>query len=693
MHMKLKYLLPAAMLATAFSSSAVPAYPGLLERTLEDGSKVMVRLNGDEYFNYMTDEQGFLLTQKGDKVSYQLKDGARVMATASVLEQMKAQVEATEPVKMMRAAEKQRMASLTRQGRTTFCTTGDVRFLVLLVQYDDVKFNSPTIRQDMDDMLNKEGYDKNGCHGSIRDYYIESSNGVFRPHFDVSEVITLPNTSAYYTGDSKYDNVRELVETAVRLADDQVDYSQYSNYQPGLCDAVIIWYAGYGQADTSDTSCIWPHQSSVYSRNIVLDGTRIDSYCCFNELNGGRHYETKDGALAGIGTPIHEFGHVMGMPDLYDPGYAVKSTPAYWSVFDMGPYLGGGYCPPTCSAYERWVFNWLEYEPVEDDTHYDLTSINKDGRALRIPVMNTSGTEYANEYFLLESRPKSGWDEYLPGGGMLIWHIDYNASNWNNNTVNSTESRKRCHLVTADGSANYQLNNKKASSANAAWPYEGNNYLTPDTEITLDTYYLWPRSVTGESFITSIAHDAETGVTSFDYNKIKETPKDVTVMAVPTRGVDSRGEATNDITLTWEPVEGATGYQLTVFRTSGGRVYYEGGLDEKNVGNVTSYTIESLSRTKLPLEFTAYVRVINGIPSSEKSNEVVFVPNELEAVSGIEGIVDGENVAVIGLKGAIQAPAGAEIYNLQGVRCPAEGLAPGVYVVRVGQTVTKAVVR
>lgn len=694
MHMKLKYLLPAAMLATALSGSAVPAYPGLLERTLEDGSKVMVRLSGDEYFNYMTDEQGFLLVNKGDRLAYQMKDGARVMATPSVLEQMKAEAEATEPVKMLRAAEMQRVASLTREGRTTFCTTGDVRFLVLLVQYDDVKFHSSTIREDMDAMLNKEGYNENGCIGSVRDYYIASSNGAFRPHFDVSEVITLPKSSSYYTGDGKFDNVKELVETAVRLADDQVDYSQYTYMKPGVCDAVIIWFAGYGQADTGDLTCIWPHQSTVSYRNIVLDNTRIDSYCCFNELNGGRHYTNKDYAYAGTGTPIHEFGHVMGMPDLYDPAYKVKSTPGSWSVFDMGPYLGDTYCPPTCSAYERWMLNWIELEPVESGKHYDLAELSESGRALRIPVMTTSGTEYPNEYFILESRNKTGFDKYLPGAGMLIWHLDYSSSSaWSNNVVNSTESRKRCHIISADGSANYNLGNRNATSANAAWPYGSSNYLTPDTEITLDTNYLFANSVTGESFITDIKYDAQTGVTSFDYNIVTETPDDVTVLATPTRGVDGRGDANNDITLTWEPVEGATGYQLTVSRLSGGKVYYESGLEEKNVGNVTSYTIESLSRSKLPLEFTAYVRVVKGIPSSQKSNEVVFVPNNLEAVVGIDGIVEGENISVIGLKGAIQAPEGAEIYNMQGVRCPAEGLAPGVYVVRTGQTVTKAVVK
>ena len=195
MKMKLKYFLPAAMLATALSSQAVPAWPGLMERTLEDGSKVMVRLNGDEFFHYLTDEQGFILENTDrNLVAYKLDNGLRMKATPEVLEAMQAQVEQTEPVRMMRAAEMQRLAALDRNGRTTFCTTGDVNFLVVLVQFDDIKFRHSDIQTQMDRMLNQEGYTDNGCVGSVRDYFVTSSNGKFRPHFDITPVYTRSQT-------------------------------------------------------------------------------------------------------------------------------------------------------------------------------------------------------------------------------------------------------------------------------------------------------------------------------------------------------------------------------------------------------------------------------------------------------------------------------------------------------------------
>lgn len=669
--MKLKYLLPAAMLAASFSASAVPAYPGLIQRTLEDGSTVMVRIHGDEYFSYLTDEQGFMLESKNNVLNYSLQNGQRIQATQAVINDLRAQSEISAPAQMMRADVMQRMATLNSVGQTNFSSIGDVNFCVLLVQYADKKFNSPTIREDMNEMLNGEGYTKNGCKGSVREYYMNSSNNQFRPTFDVSEVITLPQTSSYYTQNEKYGNVRELVKTAVELADPTVDFSKYANMTPGECDVVIIFFAGYGQADTSDTSCIWPHQSSVKSDNVIADKTTIASYCIFNELNGGQHYHTGDGAIAGIGTPIHEFGHVMGLPDLYDPAYVVKSTPGQWSVFDMGPYLGDGYCPPAFSSYERYVMRWLDPEDLVENTHYELEDLNTSNRALRQGILDVIGQRYSKEYWLLETRSKTGWDEYLPGEGMLIWHVDFNPSNWTYNSVNSTESRKRCHIITADGSANYDLNKTNATSANAAWPYD-KNYLTPESDIRLEDNY---NRSTGnvDAWITGI--DYNSGITQLDYNVFKEFPAITSVMLKPVKDVDDHGREREQVVLSWEPVDGATGYALTMYRKSGTRIIYESNLNETIVGNTTTYTVP-LTRNKMAMEYYAYVRPLIGLPSTEKSNEVVFVPNNLEkATTGINGI-EAEDAEVT-------------YYNLQGVRV--DNPSNGIFIRRQGTTVTKVV--
>lgn len=682
------------MLALPLCAAAVPAYPGLIEQTLADGTVVNIRIHGDEYFNYITDEEGYLLKYEGEKLAYDLSDGVRRMATDEVVEALRMENMSTARYKAKSNDTMQRMAALDTQGRTTFCTTGDVHFLVLMVQYTDTKFSSADPKAAMEAKLNEEGYNQFGAIGSMRDYFMQTSNGKFRPTFDVSDVIDLDHDRAYYTGNGRHENVTELVKEAVAKADPTIDFSKYDYTGDGEVDAVIFYYAGYGQADTPDTDAIWPHQSRLYpSDEIEVDGKKVAVYCFFNELNGGAHYTKKDLYPDGIGTAVHEFSHVMGLPDLYDPNYKVSATPGKWSVMDMGPYNGDGYIPPMMSAYERWCMNWLDYEDIADNTHYDLETLHKSQRALKIPVYRTNGTIYANEYFLLESRNKEGYDSELPGEGLLIWHVDYNKSRWVANGVNSILGERRCHLVTADGSANPNLGNNTTSSANAAWPYGVNTYLTPDTEITLNTNNILAASKTGQSYIINIAYDADKDISSFDYNTITATPDVTTVLKHASRVPDANGNPTNVIRLEWEPVPGADSYELTVWRVgSNGKINYENRLDNMNIGNVYYYDLPSFTSTKMALEYHAQVRVVKPIPSAVPSNELTFVGNDL-VTSGVNGIEADEEVVIRGLKGAIEAPEGAEVYTISGQRTSAEGLTPGMYLVRYNGKTVKAIVK
>ena len=105
-------------------------------------------------------------------------------------------------------------------------------------------------------------------------------------------------------------------------------------------------------------------------------------------------------------------------------------------------------------------------EPVEN-TRYELAPLNSaDGSAVKV-------TNDANhdEYYLLEYRVHTGWDEFLPGEGILILHVDYNKYAWNNNTVNN-QGRQRMTIIPADNSlSNY-------SNSTDTWPRNGLDSLT-----------------------------------------------------------------------------------------------------------------------------------------------------------------------------------------------------------------------
>jgi hypothetical protein len=47
------------------------------------------------------------------------------------------------------------------------------------------------------------------------------------------------------------------------------------------------------------------------------------------------------------------------------------------------------------------------------------------------------------DYYLIECREKTSWDSYLPTAGLMAWHIDYDETAWNENTVNNDPKHLR----------------------------------------------------------------------------------------------------------------------------------------------------------------------------------------------------------------------------------------------------------
>ena len=692
--MKLKHLLSVAVLALPATMVGAPAYPGVLTHTNPDGTTVEFRLNGDEFFNYITDVEGATIMERNAKGQMvpMMRNGVELKATAESIELLRYEANIA-PSRIVGAKEApQRMPALTSEGRTTFPTKStDVHSLVILMEYADTKFTMADPVVAFTDWLNKEGYNEHNAVGSARDYYVATSNGQFAPTFDVVGVVTLPETSAYYVGDGKYTTFGEALIYALEAVDDEVDFSKYDFDGDGTVDTVYFIYAGYGQADTSDPTTVWPHQSilqGMTGTKKLLDGVYVNPYATSQELKGSSHYYYPDGELAGIGTFCHEFGHVLGLPDLYDPNYNQQAiTPNEWSIMDQGSYSGDSNCPPLFSAYERWVCNWLEYDELTDATSYEIPTIDQSNQGYRINITRGSSV-LKNEYFVIESRQQKGWDLYLPNDGILIWHINYVSSKWTQNTVNSDKNKPCVYILASDGSGNPFLKNYGKTSENASWPNEvtGLNYIYPEGEASFTPYVA---SAVNDKYVTNIAFDALTGIGSFDYNMISSTPNDVTVLHEAELVEDDYGRKTGFI-LTWDAVEGAIGYALTIWReNSQGKKYYINSCDELNIGNVTSYEVKGLSNAMLGTQMYAYVRVLKELPSTEISNTVSFVPNELVSVENIET----ENTPIYGIKGAVVAPEGVEIYSLAGVKAENGNLAAGLYIVRYNGKSYKVVVK
>ena len=224
------------------------------------------------------------------------------------------------------------------------------------------------------------------------------------------------------------------------------------------------------------------------------------SYACSSELRG-----TSGTSLNGCGTFCHEFGHVIGLPDLYDTDYGTHGSaksPSSWNLMGNGNHNSNGRIPARLSTMERYILGYLTDEDIVDlSSNGDKTLQTLSAKKFyKLPVPTNEG-----EYFLAEVRDAKVWDSPLPEG-MLIYHIDRS-----NNDVEGMTAAQRW--------ANWSLINGFESH-----PCD---YIISPTEEYADYYNCWqfPKGPYGGQYytVTSCSPTAWNGsrpynLTNIDYS-------------------------------------------------------------------------------------------------------------------------------------------------------------------------------
>lgn len=473
------------LIISAFSSlcaglQAVPASPELNFVDQPDGSVLSVRLCGDEFFSYYTTTDDHLLApdEVGNFYYAVLKNG-NVVPTDKLAHNVASRT-ADEKLWLQTKLEENDMPAVRRVAKkrasqhTDFSAhmplRGEPRSLVVLMEFPDLKFVTPNPQQAFTRLLNESGYSENNGIGSARDYFIASSDSVFAPHFDVYGPFTAANSYEYYgadAGDYHDRNVRVLIrEACSAVVNSGVDLKQYDTDGDGMLDNVFVYYAGHNQAEWGGENTIWPHRS-VVGNNVNIGGVNVYDYACTSELRGSEGNE-----MCGIGTFSHEFGHVLGLPDFYDTDNNNHYTVGMWDIMCSGSYNGSGKMPPSYTSYERFSLGWLVPQQLEEAGAYLLKPLETSNRAylLATETHNLSASSPSpKEFFLLENRQQVGWDKWLPGTGMLVWHIDYDMAAWENNSPNNN-TPCRMHLQEADGTPD-----DRTTSSD---PYPGSRNIT-----------------------------------------------------------------------------------------------------------------------------------------------------------------------------------------------------------------------
>ncbi|MCR4602762.1 MAG: M6 family metalloprotease domain-containing protein [Prevotella sp.] len=306
---------------------------------------------------------------------------------------------------------------------------------VVLLSFSDQDFSVEDPADRYQRMFNEKGYNEGVGPGCITDYFQEQSAGRFNPRFDIYGPvrITKTRTGAGTYGESAFREAAQLLVDSLG-----VDFSPYDWDGDSISESFIFVYAGYGGNENVDVckGSIWPNTG--YFSSVKSGGTTLRGYSSSAEL-------WSNDASCGIGTICHEFTHTLGLPDLYPTSGDEYSVCDEWDLMDGGNYINEGWCPPCFSAHSKMLLGWGDPEPLDAAaTIVDMEAISEGGKAYIVT------TDEPNEFFILENRQWRGWDLRVPGHGLLITHVDYNASSWKTNTVNTNQKHHRYEYVHAD---------------------------------------------------------------------------------------------------------------------------------------------------------------------------------------------------------------------------------------------------
>lgn len=456
---KLFFTLSMALMSTLVF--AVPAKRGLWKTVkMADGTEVRVELRGDEFCNYWQAEDGRKFVKNSNTGFFELADMDKMKANADKL-------------RLSARRNKKNIDTRAVIGGDHQPYVGKKKGLIILVQFADMKFWDDHTPELYNRIANEEGFNEMGFNGSVKDYFKAQSYGQFELDFDIAGPVTMLNNYAYYGAhtNGSQDNdpaLGEMVMDACKSVDANINFKDYDWDGDGEVDQVFILYAGHGEASWDDPNTIWPHEwnlRSAIGRTLTLDGVKIDTYACSCEL--GINTSNRSECIDGIGTICHEFSHCLGFADMYDTSYSGNYGMGEWDIMDQGSYNGNGYLPANYTSYERMYAGWIEpIELKENCSVNNMTPLSEKGEAYIIYNDNNS-----DEYYLLENRQRTGWDAGLPNSGLLILHVDFDASAWRQNIVNST-SRQRCTIFLADNDPSSR------NTAGDIYPYGYNNSLT-----------------------------------------------------------------------------------------------------------------------------------------------------------------------------------------------------------------------
>jgi M6 family metalloprotease-like protein len=436
-----------------YQAGAVPANPNPVEAIQPDGTKITYFLKGDEKVHWMQSLDGYTLLYNNEQfIVYAEKDRDENLVPSKHVYSDK-QPYSPEIIDFLSKMpknlfySKEQIQTLTQIRKMTDTekrqapVIGNKKALCVLMGFTNRPF-SKTI-EDFENLMNQVGYSSNGARGSVKDFYRENSYG----QMDLTVTVVGPYTTQY--GATRYvtsNGNRDFAKEAANAANADIDFQEFAT--DGVLETFHIIFAGYGAENgLSESQYIWSHKWEL-ANPITLDGVKISTYSCSPELNG-----RSGSTITSIGVVCHELCHVFGADDYYDTDYnsGGGDYPATgeWDLMCMGSWNGpgrDGTSPAHINMFQKILYGWVQ--PVELTSPKIVTDMPNSAEN---PVAYIVKPYTNDEQYILENRQKIGFDSYVPGNGLLIYHIHNTAAT--TGLINNTRHPQQAYVVSASASA------------------------------------------------------------------------------------------------------------------------------------------------------------------------------------------------------------------------------------------------
>lgn len=390
--------------------------------------------------------------------------------------------------------------------------TGSLRVIVLLVDFDDQPGLRP--RAEFEDLLFSDSVFPTG---SMRDFYTEVTCGKVSISGSVHGWFRMPQKYDFYVNNESGMGKFSYPNSAQKMAEDAVaaavaagvsfptDLDKLGN---GTITALIVVHSGRGAEQLAAAirkKHIWSHKWFMPNPATVGTGLSASTYLTIPE-------DCRMGVCA------HELGHLaFQWEDFYDPngnddGITWSGSGA-WDLMAAGSWNGGGNRPAHPAGLHKSQHGWITVNTVTATksgvTLAPFTATS--GEVLRIlsPAFTPS------QMLLLENRTQSGFDNMLPGRGLLVWRVDVDRTM-------TAPTRPALQLVQADGQGDLDLPpGVLVNQGDDGDPFPGSKMKTSvgDTGTVTTSFRDHRSGVT----LSNISLNATTGVITLDI-KIDPTP-------------------------------------------------------------------------------------------------------------------------------------------------------------------------